>query len=168
MGLKLVGLISGGLIANWLLGRAVQQSEKERVFKEARDYANSVGKRVLNAGCGSLPPYGDVNLDIERRSVPNFVQGNIEHMPFSDKEFGACVVSHVLEHTDDPRKALSECRRVADRVWVINPPLWDVGTWLTPTHKWLVSSGSEYKLVRYDPRSAWIALACGILMAYGL
>jgi len=156
-----VAVIVGAIGASWLFGRLVQRGEKERAFREAYEYARSVKKPVLNAGCGVLPPFGDVNLDVVPRHVPNFVLGNIEDMPFGDKEFGACVASHVLEHTDDPERALRECHRVADRVWVVAPPLWDVGTWLTPTHKWLVVGGS-LRFVRYNPAGAWalLGLAC--------
>jgi len=166
MGIKLAGLIAGGVLTNWLLGRAVQTGKKRKAFREAYEYARKVNKRVLNAGCGSMPPFGDVNLDITPRSVPNFVLGNIDDMPFEDKEFGACVVSHVLEHVDNPQKALEECHRVADRVWVIEPPLWDVGTWLTPTHKWLVVKRSPMRFVKYNPLSAWYFLF--IVMLLGL
>jgi len=159
-----MGLIMGGVFANWVFGRIVQASEKERAFKEAYEYARSVNKRVLNAGCGSMPPFGDVNLDIVPRSVPNFVLGNIEDMPFEDKEFGACVASHVLEHVGNPEKALKECHRVADRVWIIEPPLWDVGTWLTPTHKWLIVRSSPIRFVRYNPASAWTVFIMAILL----
>jgi len=87
-------------------------------------------------------------------------------MPFKDKEFGACVASHVLEHVDDPERALEECHRVADRVWIITPPWWDVGTWLTPTHRWtIVKSGSpEYR--RYNPLWSWLLLGLGLVAAW--
>jgi len=159
-------LLAVALSANWAFGRLVQQEEKRRAFDEASRYAHARGKKVLNAGCGSLPPYGDVNLDVTPLPVPNFVLGNIEDMPFEDKEFGACVASHVLEHTDDPKRALRECHRVADRVWLILPPWWDVGTWLTPTHRWTIVKSSPLEYRQYSPLPAWLIAALALWAAW--
>jgi len=166
VGLRLVSLVAGGIVANLLFGRVVQASERSRALREAYSYARRVKKRVLNAGCGSLPPYGDVNLDITPLPVPNFVLGNIEDMPFEDKEFGACVASHVLEHVDDPKRALEECHRVADRVWIIAPPWWDAGTWLTPTHRWIIVKSSPLKYRPYTPLPAWFITALALWAAW--
>jgi len=160
LGLKLLLLTLGLTFGNWIVGRVYQQTEKNRVF-------NSVPKPVLNAGCGSLPPYGDVNLDVDVRSAPNFVRGSVEMLPFRDGAFKSCVASHVLEHVNNPERALSECNRVAENVYVIEPPLWDVGTWLTPTHKWLVIKGSSVKFLRYDPVGGWGLLAWKLILAGG-
>jgi len=168
LGVKLLVLTVGVTVSSWLIGRVYQQVEKQKAFNEAYAYAEQVKKPVLNAGCGSLPPYGDVNLDVVPKSVPNFVLGDIEDMPFEDKEFASCVASHVLEHTNDPEKALRECERVADRVWIIEPPLWDSGTWLTPTHKWLVIKGRSTKFVRYNPAGGWALALLKLITAGGL
>jgi len=168
MGFRLLVLVLGVTVGISVAGRVHKEAEKIRVFNEARAYAKKVNKPVLNAGCGSYPPYGDVNLNHIPRSVPNFVLGNIENMPFEDKEFGACVASHVLEHVDNPEKAYQECCRVAERVYVINPPLWAPQSWLEPTHKWLVLSGGEPKFIQYNPVGGWALLLSKVVMAWGI
>ena len=168
MGFKLLALVLGVTAGSWVAGRVYQQAEKNRAFDEAYLYAREVNKPVLNAGCGSLPPYGDVNLDVVPRSVPNFVLGNIQGMPFEDKQFASCVASHVLEHTNNPQRALKECERVADRVWVIGTPLWDSGTWLTPTHKWIIIKGSEPKFIEYNPLGGYGLLLSKLIFASGI
>jgi len=168
VGFKIVLLVLSSIIGSWIVGRAYQHTEKKRVFDEAYNYARKVNKPVLNAGCGTLPPYGDVNLDITPKPVPNFILNNIENMPFKDKEFGACVVSHVLEHVDNPEKAYQECHRVADQVYLINPPLWDSGTWLTPTHKWLVITRSKPKFIPYNPIGGWSLILWKLVIGLGV
>lgn len=168
MGLRLLILTLGLTAGSWVAGRAYQQAEKNRVFDEAYRHAREVNKPVLNAGCGSLPPYGDVNLDSSPKSVPNFILGNIEEMPFEDKQFAGCIASHILEHTDNPERALKECERVADKVWVIETPLWDAGTWLTPTHKWIIIKASEPKFIEYNPLGGYSLLLSKLIFASGI
>jgi len=156
------------LSSNWLFGRFVQQAQKVGAFREARELARKLGKPVLNAGSGSIPPYGDINVDISRfRHVPNFVRADIHHLPFRDKAFSTCVVSHVLEHVRSPEQAIAECKRVADRVIIIDPPIWDVGTWLTPTHRWLVVASSRRVFVPYNPAGGWSLLLFTLLILWG-
>ncbi len=110
------------------------------VYNEARKAAQASGKGLLNAGCKkSFTELSDVNLDIVPRKAPNFVQGDIQNLyMFKDKQFGAAYAAHVLEHVDDPEKALRELHRVADEVFVITPlPLWP-WTWFHPEHKWIL------------------------------
>lgn len=58
-------------------------------------------------------------------------------LPYADKEFGALLASHVLEHLDDPLAALAEWERVADEVFVVVPKWWDPAAILHPGHRWL-------------------------------
>jgi len=136
-------------VKSWLMFVAVSFGWNRPFFNTAKRAARASGKPLLNVGCKAVyTSECDVNLDIVPRRVPRFVQGDIQdlHM-FRDKQFGAVFASHVLEHVEDPDKALSELRRVAEGVFIISPlPLWP-WTYLHPEHRWLFW-GSR-KLCRY-------------------
>jgi SAM-dependent methyltransferase len=79
---------------------------------------------VLEVGSGGNPyPRSNVLLDAyettrERHWVPLItdrptVLGFVENLPFKDKSFDFVIASHVLEHSTDPEKFLSELQRVA-------------------------------------------------------
>ncbi len=100
----------------------------------------------MNAGCGHSM-LGDINLDISPRNVPNFVQGDVQDLSqFSDKKFSVAICSHVLEHVDDPDKAISELHRVADNVVIIVPGHYDVGSWFWYEHKWAFVGDKKIKI----------------------
>lgn len=48
--------------------------------------------------------------------------GNIYDIPFEDKSFDLVVCSEVLEHVDDPQKALSELERVTKKYVLLSVP----------------------------------------------
>lgn len=79
---------------------------------------------VLEVGSGGNPyARSNVLLDAyeetrERHWVPltsdrPTVMGFVENLPFRDKSFDFVIASHVLEHSPDPEKFLSELQRVA-------------------------------------------------------
>jgi ubiquinone/menaquinone biosynthesis C-methylase UbiE len=85
----------------------------------------------LDVGCG-LRPTGDVNVDLyfgeytehidalDKKlvvvsRVNNPVKADAHHLPFRDEVFEEVYSHHVLEHLDDPTKALAEMIRVAKR-----------------------------------------------------
>lgn len=72
--------------------------------------------------------------------------GDIQNIPYPDKYFGAVIASHVVEHVDDPDKALAEMHRVADRVYNIVPQFWAPHTWFYPDHKWFISDAGKIPL----------------------
>ncbi len=87
---------------------------------------------VLDVGSGGNPyPRANVLLDayeesIERYSLPlikdrPLVFGLAEKMPFKDKAFDFVVASHVLEHTPDPDKFISELMRVGKSGYIETP-----------------------------------------------
>jgi len=99
---------------------------RERVVRSlVRKYALP-DRPILDAGCGTglnlrHLPAGSVGLDINPRNVETVsrrlpqqrcVLGDVEAMPFDDATFGTVVCTEVLEHVPDPRKALTEIRRV--------------------------------------------------------
>jgi SAM-dependent methyltransferase len=132
------------------------------VAAQARLEARKRDKPLLNVGAGTkgssfrsrlLGPtlWGDVNVDIEGEGVggPDHVGfGDAQSLNYPDKHFGATVASHVLEHVDDPIKAMRELARVTDGpVFVITPPWWAPHTWMHLGHRWFLSpDGRWFKL----------------------
>jgi SAM-dependent methyltransferase len=126
------------------------------VARSARDAADARGKPLLNLGAGTphssvrvmlLGPtlWGDVNLDLASKEGPcgspdyerplrRVCQGDAMTLPYGDKEFGAIIASHVLEHLPDWKAALAEWERVADEVFVVVPWWWAPHSWLHPGH----------------------------------
>lgn len=87
---------------------------------------------VLEVGSGGNPyPRANVLLDAyeatrERHWVPltadrPTVLGFVENLPFKDKTFDYVIASHVLEHSLDPDKFISELQRVAKAGYIEVP-----------------------------------------------
>jgi len=90
-----------------------------------------LGFEVLDVGCGSNVSYefrphikATILLDIEkpRTPVPNFVVGDVCHLPFRMESFDEVYCSHVLEHVEEPVKALKELIRVSRDMVTIKVP----------------------------------------------
>ena len=125
------------------------------IARQAREYADSVGKPLLNVGAGTRTSsarvaifgntgWGDINTDLTGKGEPSL--GNpghvyrldlMEPIPFPDKFFGAVIASHCLEQVPDPNTALRELQRVADRVYFVDTKRWDVLAWMHPDQRWL-------------------------------
>lgn len=128
----------GAVVSYFWLGHVIDYEViRPNIARQAREYADSVGKPMINVGCGQTD-WGDINVDIEPQNVRNFIQLDVgQHMPFADKQFGALLASHVLEHLEDPDTAFNEWCRIANRVYIAVPSLWNGWGWLTPQHKWV-------------------------------
>ena len=50
------------------------------------------------------------------------VHGELQQLPFQDRQFSVVTLLEVLEHTADPRSCLAEVTRVADRVLMLSVP----------------------------------------------
>ena len=96
----------------------------------ARAAARRRGKPLLNVGAGTpgsslrtllLGPtlFGEVNCNLAAPRATAcggavVCPCDVHRLPFGDKQFGAVIASHVLEHVEEPESALAELRRVAD------------------------------------------------------
>ncbi|AUX47969.1 methyltransferase type 11 [Sorangium cellulosum] len=108
-------------------------------------YRKVAPRSVLEVGCGEgrlahhLATHApraerfvatDVSLERAATDVDPLIQfreASVYALPFEDREFDLIVCCEVLEHLEDPARALRELRRVAGR-WVIvstpREPLW--------------------------------------------
>ena len=144
-------------IAGIAIREGVQQSielkERRQVFKQARDYAGSVGKPLLVVGSPKFRlnhPCGDVTIDISPE-MAKFCDGlvaDIRRIPYPSGYFGAAFASHVVEHLatiEDAKVAFDEMERVADRVFIVSPHKSSVMAWIHPRHHlWVTPSGDGY------------------------
>lgn len=93
--------------------------------------------KVLDIGCGNKAK-GNVNVDlylnrgehrlkedclIETSKITNFVKCDAHSLPFQDKVFEVSYSHHVLEHLENPLKALKEWFRVGKKLFVVVPDL---------------------------------------------
>lgn len=90
---------------------------------------------LLDMGCGRgyfLEQVGKARPDLKLTGcdimrdvtlkVGEFVQGNIEKLPFEDNSFDVVTCSHTLEHIVNVKPAIEELKRVAKRRLVIVVP----------------------------------------------
>jgi ubiquinone/menaquinone biosynthesis C-methylase UbiE len=105
---------------------------------------NIVGDTVLDVGCGTgvalsvmkalfpwrtyrgIDPSGDASTIWKARGIEVDV-GSATHLPYADNSWHSVYSSHVIEHIDDDRTAVSEMVRVASRRAIIVVPDGDVG-----------------------------------------
>ena len=87
---------------------------------------------VLEVGSGGNPYFrSNILIDAyqetrERHWVPLIadrptVLGFVENLPFKDNQFDFVIASHVLEHSHDPQKFLSELQRVSKAGYIEVP-----------------------------------------------
>lgn len=81
---------------------------------------------ILDVGCGTSPK-GHVNIDlfiketlhrvnnkpINFKSIPNFIVADAHYLPFRDNIFETVCSHHVIEHLNNPTKAILEMLRVS-------------------------------------------------------
>lgn len=67
----------------------------------------------LNLGCGRFKKRGFVNVDGDPACEPDVVHDlNRFPYPFDDESFSRIEADHVLEHLDEPMRAMAEMRRL--------------------------------------------------------
>jgi SAM-dependent methyltransferase len=134
--------------------------------------------RVLDVGCGSLPPFRDVlpatwrftGLDLAAGDV----RGTAEQLPFRDGAFDAVVSFAVFEHLPEPEKSLREIARVlrpggtlllgTHGVYPFHPNPGDYSRWTAQGLAHLVSRSLEVEAVR--PVGGVVLAFCTLLGFY--
>ena len=90
---------------------------------------------VLEVGAGGNPyPRANVLLDAMETTIERneqslvtdrpLILGLCEELPFKDKSFDFIIASHVLEHSDNPEKFISELMRVGKAGYIETPDGW--------------------------------------------
>ncbi len=79
--------------------------------------------KTINIGAYEGKMFGDkvTNVDLYDFGAPNLTICNAEKLKFKDKEFDCAILSEILEHVDNPAKALQEAMRVAWSVAISVP-----------------------------------------------
>lgn len=142
-----------------LLSSVGDMSLKRRAKRIIEETNPQPGEKIIDLGCGtgyylyllnSLPlklkltgfDYDKKSLDEAKQTLSgddiNFVAGDLHKMPFEKNSFDKAIISEVLEHLEDDRKALKEIYRILKKegtlvisVPSINYPfLWDPLNWL--------------------------------------
>jgi SAM-dependent methyltransferase len=98
-----------------LPGWSIRKPLADWLRDEGRDAA---GKRVLDVGCGVKPYYpffaaaaSYVGVDVQENRNAD-VHGAVEELPLEDGAFDVVLCTQVLEHVDDPARAVRELLRV--------------------------------------------------------
>jgi len=154
------------LVIWWRIGTKAKSIENRNELKNLKEYAQKTNKPILNIGCGNTDCDG-TNVDIIPMNVKNFqvIDAN-RPLPFKDKEFSGVFASHVLEHLSSPDFSLKEMRRVGEKVYIGRPRWWQLGTWLTIDHKWLIfkRKNEDFRFIKYHALYAYILVALYLLL----
>lgn len=94
--------------------------------------------RIRNAGIKAVLEGVDIRpeaINLGQKLNPELTlrTGNIYQLPYADNSFDAVLCSEVLEHLDDPERALAELRRVIRKYCIIsvpNEPLFRIANFL--------------------------------------
>jgi 2-polyprenyl-3-methyl-5-hydroxy-6-metoxy-1,4-benzoquinol methylase len=111
--------------------------EDNRYFYQKKyiDFSKYIkaGDKVLDIGSGGYPfPLATHLADFFEENTShrsenlvkdgrNFINCDIENLPFKDKEFDFIYCSHVLEHVNDPVRACNELIRTGKRGYIETP-----------------------------------------------
>ena len=130
--------------------------------EQARLTESPGGYRVLDVGCGPKPYYpffadrasSYVGVDIVEHPAADLV-GSVEDLPVEDGAFDLVLCTQVLEHCDDPSRAVAELRRVTapggrvlastHGVQVYHPSPQDYWRWTHGGLRRLFEQGAEWE-----------------------
>lgn len=136
------------------LDRIIHSKEISRrlklVFEDVLKNENLKGKTFLDVGCGlgqfsqwahkrgakvTATDLGENLLTLTRQRVPvKTVIGDLKKLPFKDNTFDYVLCTEVVEHTENPTRAVKEILRVAKpkgRVLITTPNrVWFFAFWL--------------------------------------
>lgn len=80
---------------------------------------------------------GDVEVDRFRPMgrVANFVQADLEHLPFRAGSFSYCYAYNVLEHITNPYNGIGELRRVSSMTDCRQDAFYHIGSYASSSHR---------------------------------
>jgi SAM-dependent methyltransferase len=137
--------------------------------------------RVLDVGCGAKPyeslfaPYAESYVGVDPVDNPRAeLKGFVEDLPVDDGSYDVILCNQVLEHCDDPGKAVSELRRVTapggrvllstHGVMTYHPSPTDYWRWTHAGLEKLFVDNGVWASVRVTPASGTTA-CLGMLLA---
>lgn len=150
--------------------------------EQAHDAYGALGRyRVLDVGCGQKPyepffaPYAMAYVGVDPVDNPRAeLKGAVENLPVDDASFDIVLCNQVLEHCDDPARAVSELRRVTapggrvlastHGVMAYHPSPTDYWRWTHAGLEKLFSENGAWESVRVTPASGTTA-CLGMLIA---
>jgi SAM-dependent methyltransferase len=96
-----------------------------------------------NVLCDKFPWDGSERHGHSIRLDRPFVMGDVECLPFADGAFDFAICSHVLEHVENPERAVAELERVARRGYIETPSAsWEKLAGFD-FHRWMVSRDGD-------------------------
>ncbi|GIU93842.1 MAG: hypothetical protein KatS3mg012_0299 [Gaiellaceae bacterium] len=151
---------------------------------EARRAHEELGRyRVLDVGCGAKPyeplfaPFVESYVGVDPVDNPHAdLRGSVEELPAADGSFDVVLCTQVLEHCDDPRRAVSELRRVTapggrvlattHGVMVYHPSPADYWRWTHAGLEKLFTESASWASVKVTPASGTTACLGMIVSLY--
>ena len=151
---------------------------------EARRAHTELGRyRVLDVGCGAKPyeplfaPFAESYVGVDPVENPRAeLRGSVEDLPVEDASFDVVLCSQVLEHCDDPSRAVSELHRVTapggrvlattHGVMVYHPSPADYWRWTHAGLEKLFAENGAWASVRVTPASGTTACLAMIFSLY--
>lgn len=152
--------------------------------EEARRAHEELGPyRVLDVGCGAKPyqplfaPFAESYVGVDPVENPRAeLRGSVEDLPVEDGSFDVVLCNQVLEHCDDPARAVAELRRATapggrvlattHGVMVYHPSPTDYWRWTHAGLEKLFAEGAEWSSVRVTPASGTTACLAMMLSLY--
>ncbi len=149
-----------------------------------RAHADLGSPRVLDVGCGRKPyfpyfaPYAAEYVGVDPADVPEAdLRGSAEHIPVADASFDVVLCIQVLEHADDPARAVTELSRATapggrvlastHGVMVYHPsPATDYWRWTAAGLERLFQANGDWASVRVTPASGTTACLAMIASLY--
>jgi SAM-dependent methyltransferase len=143
--------------------------------RQARELHERLGPyRLLDVGCGDKPylpffePYVSEYVGVDIVDNPRAeLKGPVEALPVEDASFDVVVCAQVLEHCDNPAKAVLELRRVTrpggrvlastHGVMVFHPSPGDYWRWTHAGLERLFLTNAEWRAVTVSPASGTTA-----------
>ena len=143
--------------------------------EEARGAYEAHGPyRVLDVGCGAKPyqsfftPFASSYVGVDRVESPYAdVVGSVEDLPVEASSFEVVLCNQVLEHCDDPVRAVAELRRVTapggrvlvstHGVMAYHPSPTDYWRWTHAGLEKLFAENGAWESVRVTPASGTTA-----------